>query len=164
MSTEHCSKRHLVYAQISSNCRLAVGLIFEQVVMALVTDPATSPVVSSFASILRRLITAGFRLLSPAARFVPECNIVGSRLLLPSPTVGSIAVGLYITLHSLWTICVDRGSLLKALSRQFAVDPLVAVLDGLRVFDASNTLSRRPSVAPPLRLSMRLAVGFLVAH
>ena len=97
-------------------------------------------------------------------RFVPECNIVGSRSLLPSPMVVSIAVGLYITLHSLWTICVDRGSLLKALSRQFAVDPLVAVLDGLRVFNASNTLSRRPSVAPPLRLSMRLVVGFLVAH
>ena len=95
---------------------------------------------------------------------MPECNIVGSRSLLPSPMVGSIAVGLYINLHSLWTICVDRGSLLKALSRQFAVDPLVAVLDGLRVFSASNTLSRRPSVAPPLRLSMRLVVGFLVAH
>ena len=75
-----------------------------------------------------------------------------------------IAVGLIITLHSVWTTGVDRGSLMKALSRQFAVDPLVAVLDGLRVFGASNTLSRRPSVAPPLRLSMRLAVGFLVAH
>ena len=75
-----------------------------------------------------------------------------------------IAVGLIITLHSVWTIGVDRGSLMKALSRQFAVDSLVAVLDGLRVFDASTTLSRRPSVAPPLRLPMRLVVGFLVAH
>ena len=60
-------QRSLVDVQIGSNCQLAVGLIFEQVVMALVTDPATSSVVSSFASILRRFIIAGFRLLSPAA-------------------------------------------------------------------------------------------------
>ena len=69
--TSHCCKRHLVRAQISSNCQLAVGLIFEQVVTALVTDPATSPVVSSFTSPLRLVVTAGFRLLSPAASFVP---------------------------------------------------------------------------------------------
>ena len=75
-----------------------------------------------------------------------------------------IAVGLIITLHSVWTIGVAQRSLLKVLSQQFAVDPLVAVLDGLRVANASATRSRRPSVAPPLWLPMRLVVGFLVAH
>ena len=65
--TEHCCERRLVRARIRSNCQFAVGFIFEQVVVALVIDQATSPVVSSFASILRRFIIAGFRLLSPAA-------------------------------------------------------------------------------------------------
>ena len=78
--------------------------------------------------------------------------------------VESIVVGLIITLHSVWTIGVARRSLLKVLSQQFAVDPLVVVLDDLRVVNASAALSRRPSVAPPLWLPMRLVVGFLVAH
>ena len=65
--TEHCCERRLVRARIRSNCQFAVGFIFEQVVVALVIDQATSPVVPSFASILRRFIIAGFRLLSPAA-------------------------------------------------------------------------------------------------
>ena len=65
--TEHCCERRLVRARIRSNCQFAVGFIFEQVVVALVIDQATSPVVSSVASILRRFIIAGFRLLSPAA-------------------------------------------------------------------------------------------------
>ena len=69
--TEHCCERRLVRARIRSNCQLAVGFIFEQVVVALVIDQATSPVVSSLSSTLRLVVAAGFRLLSPAAGFVP---------------------------------------------------------------------------------------------
>ena len=69
--TEHYCERRLVRARIRSNCQLTVGLTFEQVVVALVTDQATAPVVSSFTSALRLVVAAGFRLLSPAASFVP---------------------------------------------------------------------------------------------
>ena len=61
-----------------------------------------------------------------------------------------IAVGLSIALHSLWTFGVDRRSLLKVLCQQLVVDPLIAVLDDLRVVNTSTMERRRPSVAPPL--------------
>ena len=67
--TEHYCERRLVRARIRSNCQLAVGFI--QVVVAVVIDQATSPVVSSLSSTLRLVVAAGFRLLSPAAGFVP---------------------------------------------------------------------------------------------